>query len=59
MSKTEYVQTGFRCENDPSCHYGVRYPTLIHTLHTDDEAQTQNTNVHNSPGGILLLQLRR
>ena len=30
-SKTENIQTYFRCENDPSCQYGVKPPTLNHS----------------------------
>ena len=30
-TKTEYVQTCFRRENDPSCRYGVKHPTLTHS----------------------------
>ena len=29
--KTENVQTGFHRENDPSCRYGVKHPTLTLT----------------------------
>ena len=31
-TKTEYVQTCFHRENDPSCGYGVKPPTLTHSL---------------------------
>ena len=31
-SKTEYVQTCFRCENDPSCQYSVKHPSVTHSL---------------------------